>query len=182
KNININGNINKGIFAAKANATDPNLTFVLDAKGSSNSKKPTLDLKLNLDIIDLNKLNLHAGPLKLRGDINANFDDLNPDNINGTVNANNFTIALEKEQFSLDTISLKAISTAEKDSIILNSQLIKGLVSGNYQLSSIGDNLMNSISKYYSINKEYVKKNDNQNMDFEFVIKNHEITKKLLPE
>lgn len=182
KNININGNINKGIFAAKANATDPNLTFVLDAKGSSNSKKPTLDLKLNLDIIDLNKLNLHAGPLKLRGDINANFDDLNPDNLNGTVNANNFTIALEKEQFSLDTISLKAISTAEKDSIILNSQLIKGLVSGNYQLSSIGDDLMNSISKYYRINKEYVKKNNNQNMNFEFVIKNHEITKKLLPE
>jgi len=182
KNINLSGNIHNGIFEANANATDPNLTFVMAAKGSSNSKKPTLDLKLNLDIIDLNKLNLHAGPLKIRGDINANFDDLNPDNLNGTVDANNFTIALEKEQFSLDTISLKAISTADKDSIILNSQLIKGLVSGNYKLSTIGDQLMNSISKYYKINKEYVKKDGDQNMDFKFVVKNHEITKKLLPE
>jgi hypothetical protein len=182
KNINISGNINNGIFEASANATDPNLTFILAAKGSSNSKKTTLDLKLNLDIIDLNKLNLHAGPLKLRGDVVANFDDLNPDNLNGTINANNFTIALEKEQFSLDTISLKAVSTQEKDSIILNSQFIKGLVTGNYKLSTIGEQLMNSISKYYQLDKKYVKSKENQNMDFQFVIKDHAITKKLLPE
>ncbi len=182
KNINLSGNIHNGIFEANAYATDPNLTFVLAAKGSSNSKKPTLDLKLNLDIIDLNKLNLHAGPLKLRGDVIAHFDDLNPDNLNGTIDASNFTIALEKEQFSLDTISLKAISTAEKDSIILNSQFVKGLVSGNYKLSTIGDQLMNSISKYYKINNGYVKNEGNQNMDFKFVVKEHAITKKLLPE
>lgn len=182
KNINLSGNINNGFFEANANATDPNLTFVLAAKGSSKSEKPTLDLKLNLDIIDLNKLNLHAGPLKIRGDVTAYFDDLNPDNLNGTIDANNFTIALEKEQFSLDTISLKAVSTAEKDSIILNSQFIKGLVSGNYKLSTIGNQLMNSISRYYQFDKKYVKSEENQNLDFEFVIKDHAITKKLVPE
>ncbi|KDN54560.1 translocation/assembly module TamB domain-containing protein [Flavobacterium seoulense] len=181
-NININGTIANGIFDVNANAKDPNLTFDLVAKGSSNPKKPTVDLKLNLDIIDLNKLNLHAGPMKLRGDVNANFDDLNPDNLNGKLDATNFTIALEKEQFSLDTISLKAISTAEKDSIILNSQFIKGLISGNYKLSTIGDQLMNSISKYYRLDKAYAKKEENQYLDFQFVIKDHEITKKLLPQ
>ncbi|MFA9190687.1 translocation/assembly module TamB domain-containing protein [Flavobacterium sp. FZUC8N2.13] len=182
KNINLSGNIHNGVFEVNANSTDPNLTFVLAATGTSNPKKPTVDLKLNLDIIDLNKLNLHAGPLKLRGDVSAHFDDLNPDNLNGTIDASNFTVALEKEQFSLDTISLKAISTIERDSIILKSQFIKGLVSGNYKLSTIGNQLMNSISKYYKLNNGYVKNEENQNMDFKFVVKEHAITKKILPE
>jgi len=181
-NINVNGNIHNGFFNANANAADPNLSFVLAAKGASNPKKPTLDLKLNLDIIDLNKLNLHAGPLKMRGDVTANFDDLNLDNLNGTIDANNFVIAVEKEQFSLDTISLKAVSTIEKDSIILESQFIKGLVSGNYKLSTIGDQLIHSVSKYYQVNNGSVLKKENQNMDFQFVIKDHAITRKILPD
>lgn len=182
KNININGNIDNGLFVAKASSTDPNLNFVLDAKGSSNSDKPTVDLKLNLEIVDLNKLNLHAGPLKMRGNITANFDDLNPDNLNGKININNFLVALEKEQFPLDTISIRAVSTLEKDSIILKSQFANGIISGNYKLSTIANKLSNSISKYYQLDKKYVKNEENQNLDFEFVIKDNKITKKIIPE
>lgn len=180
-NINIDGNIDKGLFVANASSTDPNLNFILDAKGSSNPEKPTVDLKLNIELVDLNKLNLHAGPLKMRGNITANFDDLNPDNLNGTINANNFLVALEKEQFPLDTISIRAVSNLEKDSIILKSQFANGLISGNYKLSTISSQLMNSISKYYQFDKEYVKTEDNQNVDFLFTIKDNAITKKLIP-
>tara|TARA_R110000850_G_scaffold115256_5_gene230659 strand:+ start:29849 stop:34816 length:4968 start_codon:yes stop_codon:yes gene_type:complete len=181
-NININGTIDNGLFVANASSTDPNLNFVLDAKGSSNSEKPTVDLKLNIELVDLNKLNLHAGPLKMRGNITANFDDLNPDNLNGIINANNFIVALEKEQFPLDTISIRAISNLEKDSIILKSQFANGLISGNYKLSTIADQLTNSISKYYKLDKKYVPNKENQNLDFEFVIKDNQITKKIIPE
>ncbi|WP_111309675.1 translocation/assembly module TamB domain-containing protein [Confluentibacter sediminis] len=180
--INMDGRIDNGLFVANANASDPNITFVLDAKGSSNSEKPTLDLKLTIDILDLNKLNLHAGALKMKGNITANFDDLNPDNLNGTLNANNFLVALEKEQFPLDTISLRAISNIEKDSIILKSQFANGLISGNYKLSTISDQLINSISKYYQFDKKYIKNEDNQHLDFEFTIKDNAITKKIIPE
>ncbi len=180
-NINIDGNIDKGLFVANISSTDPNLNFILDAKGSSNPEKPNLDLKLNLELLDLNKLNLHAGPLKMRGNITANFEDLNPDNLNGSINANNFLVALEKEQFPLDTISIRAVSNLEKDSIILKSQFADGLISGNYNLSTIGNQLMNSIAKYYQFDKEYVKTEDNQNIDFLFTIKDNEITKKLIP-
>src|SRR5690606_11373522 len=107
---------------------------------------------------------------------------LNLDNLNGTLNANNFLIALETEQFPLDTITIKAVSTVEKDSIFLKSQFANGLISGNYKLSSISDQLVNSISKYYQLNKAYVKNEDNQNLDFEFIIKDNPITKKVIPE
>lgn len=182
QNINIDGTINNGLFVANANSNDPNINFVLDAKGSSNSEKPTLDLKLNIELIDLNKLNLHAGALKMKGNITANFDDLNIDNLNGIINANNFLIALEKEQFPLDTITIRAISNVERDSIILKSQFANGLISGNYKLSTIGNQLVNSISKYYEFDKKYVPNKENQNVDFQFVIKDEPLLKKIIPE
>jgi len=46
---------------------DTNLTFVLDAEGNFKDKYPAVKLKLNTDIADLEKLNLHAGPLKNPG-------------------------------------------------------------------------------------------------------------------
>ncbi|MDO7172313.1 translocation/assembly module TamB [Mariniflexile sp. AS56] len=182
KNISVDGSIDKGLYVTNISSTDPNLDFVLDAQGSSNSEKPTLDLKLNIELVDLNKLNLHAGPLKMKGNVTANFEDLDPDNLNGSVNANNFLVALETEQFPLDTISIRAISNVEKDSIILKSQFANGLISGNYKLSTISDQLVNSISKYYKIDNEYVKDEGNQNFDFDFIIKDNTIIKKIIPE
>lgn len=182
ENIKIDGNIKNGQYVANANANDPNLTFVLDAKGVVKSKNPSLNLKLSLDLIDLNKLNFHDSPLKMRGNITANFEDLNPDNLNGTINANDFLVALEQEQFPLDTISIRAVSTVEKDSIILKSQLANGLIVGNYKLSTISNQLMSSVSKYYQLKKEYVKNADNQNLDFKFVINENSITQKIFPK
>ncbi|WP_366183732.1 translocation/assembly module TamB domain-containing protein [Flavobacterium ovatum] len=182
KDIYLNATMDKGQFVVNSTATDPNLSFKLDAKGSSLPEKPTLDLKLNVDFIDLNKLNLHAGPLKLKGNITANFDDLRLDNLNGAVHATDFLVALEKEQFPLDSISIAAISTVEKDSIVLQSQFADGLISGNYKLSLISDQLVNSISKYYQFDKKYVPNKENQNLDFKFRIKDNLVVKKILPE
>ncbi|MCG9792607.1 translocation/assembly module TamB domain-containing protein [Flavobacterium algicola] len=182
KGINLSGSINSGLFDINASANDPNLTFKLDAKGSSVPEKPTVDLKLNAEIIDLDKLNLHAGPLKLKGNITANFDDLNVDNLNGVISINNFLVALEKEQFPLDSITITAVSNVQRDSIVLRSQFVDGVISGNYKLSTIANELQNSISKYYQFDKKYVTSKESQQLDFEFKIKDNPILKKLVPQ
>lgn len=182
QNITMDGHIDNGKYVANANLSDPNLNFVLDANGSSDSNKPTLDLKLNIELVDLNKLNLHAGPLKMKGDIAANFTDLNPDNLNGSVSFNNFFVALENEQFPLDTISIRAVSTKEKDSIVLKSQFASGLITGNYELSTISDQLINSFSKYYQVDKKYIATNTEQDLQFDVIIKDNRIIKKMVPE
>src|SRR5690606_18579292 len=181
--IYLDGEIENGSYVAQAKASDLNLSFNLDANGSADSNNPTLNLRLNMDLVDLNKLNLHAGSLKLKGDVAANFTDLNPDNLNNTLNFNNFLVALEAEQFPLDTISIRAVSSSEKDSIVLKSQFVRGLVTGNYQLSSIGNQLMNSVAKYYRINQDYVANEANpQQLNFEVIVKDNPIVKKLVPQ
>jgi len=182
QNIQMDGSIDKGQYVANANLSDPNLNVVLDANGSSDSEKPTLDLKLNLELVDLNKLNLHAGPLKMKGEVVANFTDLNPDNLNGNVNFNNFFVALENEQFPIDTISVRAVATQERDSITLKSQFANGLITGNYELSTISNQLMNSVSKYYRVGEKYVANTKEQELEFDFTIKDNAILKKIVPQ
>ncbi|GIZ07661.1 translocation/assembly module TamB [Flavobacterium sp. UMI-01] len=182
QNINLSASVDKGTYQAKANAVDPNLTFSLNAKGASLPEKPTLNLKLNADIIDLNKLNLHAGPLKMRGTLHANFEDLRLDNLNGVVQTSDFLVALEKEQFPVDSIHLKAISTATSDSIILRSPFINGWIRGNYKLSTIGNQLLHSVSKYYQLGEKYEKSKESQQFDFQFKVQDSPIMKKIIPE
>jgi hypothetical protein len=51
----------------------------LVSSGSFKDKYPTGKIKLNVDIADLEKLNLHAGPLKLRGVVDADIQSANLD-------------------------------------------------------------------------------------------------------
>lgn len=157
QNLKLKGNINNGSFNATADAKDPNLTFDLVSSGSFKDKYPSGKLKLNVDIADLEKLNLHAGPMKMRGVLDANIQSANLDYLNGEVSAHDISIANAKEQFELDSINVIATSTAEKNSLILKSQFLDAEVIGKYKLTKIAAALSNSIAKYYD-SKPYSKK------------------------
>jgi hypothetical protein len=183
QNLSVKGNIRNGNFNATAFAKDPNLTFDLVSSGSFRDKYPTGKLKLNIDIADLDKLNLHAGPLKIRGVVDADIQSANLDYLNGTVNAHNIAIANAKEQFVIDSISVVATSTSEKNTLLLKSPFMDGEVNGKYKLSKIATALSNSIAKYYdskpNSRKIVVEK---QQFDFKIVVKDSPILLKLIPE
>lgn len=182
-NLKLKGKINNGLYNVKANANDPNLTFTMISDGSFRGKYPSGKLKLNVDIADLRKLNLHAGALKLRGEIDADIQSADLDYLNGKVSANNFIIANEQEQFVLDSINVNATSTAEKNTLVVKSQFMNADVSGKYQLSKIATALQNSISNYYNINSN--SKNTqvkNQQFAFKIDVKDNPILLKFIPE
>lgn len=182
KQLDINGKINNGTFEATANMDDPNLDFDLVANGGFRDKYPNGKIKLNVDIADLNKLNLHAGPLKLRGNIDADIADGNPDNLNGKVSMYKFMFANEKEEFALDSINIIAVSTAERDSIMLKSQFAHAKIVGDYKLTQLGTALTNTIAKYYNTNPSAPKKTTNpQQFDFILKVDNDPVVQKLLP-
>nr|WP_147677818.1 translocation/assembly module TamB [Algibacter pacificus] len=181
KNIGINGTFENGLYKANAHSKDPNLTFNLDAKGALDSIKPTLNAKLNIEIVDVNKLNFYTDSLKMRGTVSANFNNLNPDNLNGTIEASNFLVALKDEQFPIETITINAGSRTEKDSITLKSQFANGKITGNYKLSSLSNQLINSVSKYYKTNTAYAKNSEPQQLDFDFILNNDPVIQQLIP-
>ncbi|MFV8341875.1 translocation/assembly module TamB domain-containing protein [Flavobacterium sp. XS2P39] len=183
KNLNVKGTIRSGNFNATAVAKDPNLTFDMVSSGSFRDKYPTGKLKLNVDIADLEKLNLHAGPMKIRGVVDADIQSANLDYLNGTVNAHSITIANANEQFVIDSINVFATSTSEKNTVLLKSPFLDAEVNGKYKLSKIATALRNSIAKYYDGNpgsrKTAVEK---QHFAFKVSVKDSPILLKLIPD
>ncbi|MES2748404.1 MAG: translocation/assembly module TamB domain-containing protein, partial [Bacteroidota bacterium] len=184
--LKLNGKINKGLFDVKAATNDPNLTFQLLANGSFRDKYPSGKLKLNIDIADLNKLNLHAGPLKLKGEIDADIQSANIDYLNGKILATNFVIANEKDQYVLDTITVTASTTAQKNTLQIKSQFLDATADGKYKLSQLSDAIQNSIAKYYDANANYVKgrntASNSQQFAFKVNVKDNKILLNLVPK
>ena len=180
QNLALKGKINKGTFEASANSTDPNLSFDLVANGGFNDKYPKGKIKLNLDIADLEKLNLHAGPLKIRGNVVADIQSADLDYLNGSFTILNLTVADEKDEFVTDSISIIAVSDAVKNSLIVKSPFLNASVAGSYQLSKIGAAVANSVAHYYGPTVKQ-SKTENQSLAFDLKVTDSPLLLKLVP-
>ena len=180
-NIALNGKIKNGFVDLNLDSKDKNLTFDLVANASLKGENPSGKLKLNIDIADLYKLNFYNSPLRLKGNLEADIQSANLDYLNGTISANHFLIANEKEQFPLDSINIVAIADDKRKSLVLKSQFLNANIDGNYKLSQVGDAITNSISNYYNLNIKKVKV-DKQQFAFGIQVKDNPILFKLIPD
>lgn len=183
QNLLVDGKIRNGFFDAKANIKDPNLKFDLVSSGSFKDKYPKGEVHLNVDIADLNKLNLHAGPLKLRGELDADIQSADLDYLNGKVSVNHLLIANEKEQFPIDSINVVAVSSSDKNSITLDSQFMDAEFIGKYKLSTLANSVKYSISNYYNLKSD--SKNvpyGRQQLAFKVNVKSTPLLMRIVPE
>ncbi|MET3026252.1 translocation/assembly module TamB domain-containing protein [Flavobacterium sp. UW10123] len=183
KDLTLKGNIENGSFAVKSGMEDPNLNFNLTASGDTKDKYPTVKLKLNLDIADLEKLNLHAGPMKLRGNVDADIANSNPDFLNGKVFLSNIQILQDKEPIVLDSIRVFAFADKDSNSIKISSQFLKAEVTGKYKLTTLANSIQKSLSKYINLQNPKVNaESDEQRLAFTLKVDNDPVLLKLLPK
>jgi hypothetical protein len=182
-NIALKGSIAKGNFDIKADSNDPNLKFKLDANGGFKDKYPEVKLNLNLDIADLEKLNLHAGPMKLRGNVVADIANTNPDFLNGEIVASNIQILQDAEPIVLDKVKITAFADNQKNNIKISSQFIQAKIDGKYKLTTLSDAIQNSLSKYINVQTAKYKTNsEKQQFTFKLSIQNDPVLYKLIPK
>ncbi|WP_417942282.1 translocation/assembly module TamB domain-containing protein [Flavobacterium sp. RS13.1] len=183
RNLALKGNIENGSFAVKSGMKDPNLIFDLTASGDTKQKYPTIKLKLNLDIADLEKLNLHAGPMKLRGNVDADIANSNPDYLNGKVFLSNIQILQKEEPIVLDSIRVLAFADKDSNSIKISSQFLKAEVVGKYKLTTLTTAIKKSISKYIDLKNPKVNaESDEQRLAFTLKVDNDPVLFKLIPK
>jgi len=183
RDLALKGNIENGSFAVKSGMKDPNLNFDLTASGNTQDKYPTIKLKLNLDIADLEKLNLHAGPMKLRGNVDADIANSNPDFLNGKVFLSNIQILQKEEPIVLDSIRVLAFADKDSNNIKISSQFLKAEVKGKYKLTTLAASIKKSISKYIDLRTPKVNnESDEQRLSFMLKVDNDPVLFKLLPK
>ncbi|MWB95111.1 translocation/assembly module TamB [Flavobacterium sp. GA093] len=184
RNLTLKGNIANGNFAVKSGMNDPNLYFDLVANGNANDKYPSGKIKLNLDIADLEKLNLHAGPMKLRGNIDADIANSNPDFLNGKVFLSNIQILQSAEPIVLDSMKIIAVADNNHNNIKISSQFLKAEMDGKYKLSTLSNSLKKSLSKYIDLpasNSKVKTTSDDQNITLNISVENDPILFRLVP-
>lgn len=183
KNLTLKGKIEKGLYDLKSSMDDPNLTFKLAANGGFEDKYPAIKLDLNLDIADLEKLNLHAGPMKLRGNVDADIPSSNPDFLNGNVSLSNIQILKDKEPIVLDSIKIVAFSDNEKNNIRISSQFLKAELDGKYKLTTLSGSLKKSLAKYIDLQTATDKANtDEQRFTFNLTVQNDPVLFQVIPK
>jgi len=183
RDLALKGNIENGSFAVKSGMKDPNLNFDLAASGNTKDKYPAIQLKLNLDIADLEKLHLHAGPMKLRGNIDADIANSNPDFLNGKVFLSNIQVLQDKEPIVLDSIRVIAFSDESRNNIKISSQFLKAEVDGKYRLTTLASAIKKSLSKYIDLKNPKVNgESDEQRLAFTLTVDNDPILFKLVPK
>lgn len=183
RDLALKGNIENGSFAVKSGMKDPNLNFDLVASGNTKDKYPSVQLKLNLDIADLEKLHLHAGPMKLRGNVDADIANSNPDFLNGKVFLSNIQVLQDKEPIVLDSIRVIAFSDESRNNIKISSQFLKAEVDGKYKLTTLASAIKKSLSKYIDLKNPKVNgESDEQRLAFTLTVDNDPILFKLVPK
>ncbi|MCV9926589.1 translocation/assembly module TamB domain-containing protein [Flavobacterium sp. LS1R49] len=181
--LTLNGEIAKGAFSVKSGIKDPNLNFGLVANGRFDDKYPAVKLKLNLDIADLEKLNLHAGPMKLRGNVDADIANSNPDFLNGKVFMSNIQVLKEAQPIVLDSIKILAFADNEKNNIKIISQFLKVELDGKYKLTTLPAALKKSLSKYMDLQVPKTKgDSDEQRLTFNLSIDSDPLLFQLVPD
>ncbi|UWX68047.1 translocation/assembly module TamB [Empedobacter stercoris] len=184
QNINLDAKINEAVFEAQVLSKDPNANLNLIASGLY--KKELSDVKLNGNInqLDVQKLGFYNEPMIIAGEIVANFANLNPDHLNGSLTLKNFALSNTKDIFPLQEVNLIANSTADSNQLKLTSQVADVDLKGKYKLTQIFGSLTSTINQYYQFQQpdENEKIEPHQFFTLHAKIKDDELVRRFVPD
>ncbi|PAW93422.1 hypothetical protein CKK33_07930 [Mucilaginibacter sp. MD40] len=152
RNLVMNGTSRNGAYTAKATMRDPNINFTLDAKANLNKKYPAVNATLNVDSIDLQKLNFVKDPMRFHGKVVADVPTADPDYLNANILATNLLIVNKGERIALDSISLISTANADSSTLRLKTPMLYAHMNGKYKLTQIAPAIQDVINKYYDMN------------------------------
>ncbi len=147
-------------------------------------KNPTVKVNGAITKLDLNKLGFYEKPMIVAGKLDGDFSNLNPDELNGSLNLQNFAISDTKEVFPLQEVNFKAVSTKDSNELNLNSQIADITLTGKYKLTQIFGALQQTINQYYQFQKpgKAQKIQPGQHFAFSAKIKNDNLIRKFVPD
>lgn len=184
RNMDLKGKIRNGNYNIELNSKDPNADLNLVASGIYNETNPTVKVNGKITKLDLNKLGFYAEPMILAGEIDADFTNLNPDELNGYLNLQNFALSDTKDVFPVQQMSLVASSTADSTNITFNSQIADLELKGKYKVTQIFGALQQTLNQYYQFQPadSLAKVDPNQYFNLNLKLKDDDLIRKFVPE
>ena len=151
KNLAMNGNIARQNVNLTARMDDQNLRFNVNAKANIKNEFPAVNLTLDIDSMNLQKLKLYNSDLRFRGKIVANMPSTDPDRLIGNVQASNLLVASNGKRYQLDSVNIDAAVNGDEKDLRIRSEFMSANLTGKYNLTEVGNALTNEINKYFKV-------------------------------
>ncbi|HXB93758.1 MAG TPA: translocation/assembly module TamB domain-containing protein, partial [Puia sp.] len=130
---------------------DSSVHFELQATADIAHKFPALRLDWKIDTLDLHAIGLTRDTLSFKGHLLADFEDTNPDSLQGSLRLAGIDLLKGKDHIVTDSIILEATQQQGLEHIRLHSELAALDLNGRYRLTEIATALQHTIHRYYPI-------------------------------
>lgn len=153
ENLTIEGAINKNLFIGEFGIQDDNIDFLFDGTIDFEKNIPLFDFHAEVNRVDFNKLNLMKEDFVLAGDLDLKFKGSNLNDIQGFAKLYEFTLLKDKkETYQIDSLKFSsAINGNGQKAWRVNSEIFKASLIGDFQVTSIGESILQFLEKNYTI-------------------------------
>src|SRR5690606_25683434 len=93
---------NQGDIAGNIKSTDPNIRFNMDMKADMHGQYPKAQMNLMIDSVNLQNLNIMEDNFRYHGKVDADFETVDLDFLNGRIDISQSAIAYNDERYVLD--------------------------------------------------------------------------------
>lgn len=180
RNLLLAGNYSNQNINIKSSMPDSNANFVLDAKVNMAGKYPAVKANLNLKQVNLQALNFSQNVLSAAGIVKVDLTTADADYLNGSVDVTGLQIVKDQQRINIDTIAVRAKSTATENQLTLKSEVLSAKIDGKYQLTKVGNAIINQINKYYAFGS--VTKVPDQRFRFLVQVYDSKLLKSFVPQ
>ena len=179
KNLKLDGAYANQKVSIISSMPDSNANFDLNAKVNLAGKYPAIKADLDLKRVDLQALNFSKTVLKAAGKVKVNLATADADYLNGSIDVTGMQVVKDQQKINLDTISVRAKATETTNELTLKSEILSAKIDGKYQLTKVGDAIINQINQYYAFGE--VKKIPAQRFRFAVQVYDSKTLKSFVP-
>ncbi|WON92548.1 translocation/assembly module TamB domain-containing protein [Sphingobacterium sp. UGAL515B_05] len=151
--IDMDLSADKGAIKASVISPDPNIKLKLDATAQMDATYPKIAFEMNVDSINLQKLNLVKDAISYRGKLSGNFSTADPNLLNGEAQITNSLIRYNNDRYALDTVSLLAKADSSRNQLQLRSDFLNAHLVGKYKILELQSAVQDLLQLYYTPEK-----------------------------
>ena len=149
KNVALQADLANQIATIKGNIKDPNITLFIDTKLDISQVYPSIKGSVNIAQLNLRPLGFYAENIGIRGDIDIDLPNTNPDNPSGTILIKEGFLLQDGKSIKIEKTSLTAANTLEGKKFTIDAPFLKANLNGKFNYLQLSDIFISTINKYF---------------------------------
>ncbi len=150
RNLKINGDFEKRLFAGHLSINDPNLVIPsFDGALNLSARDVGFKLQANVQKANLKNLGLTRANFGFKGNLDLNFTGNNIDNFLGTAKISNATLRNDSTDLPFEALTIKSEFVGSEKVLSLQSNEVDATITGRFKIMELPNAVKFLLARYY---------------------------------